>query len=61
METLGLTSDEESNISHPYAQRNRHNKPVSVPNGDARVTHKCLIAERLEKVNEDCDVHAKYD
>jgi hypothetical protein len=33
---LRLTLDEECNVDHPCAQRNRRDNPVLVPNGDAR-------------------------
>lgn len=39
---LRLTLDEECKVGHPYAQRNRHDNPVLVPNGDARGLNELL-------------------
>lgn len=33
---LRLTLDEECNVDSPYAQRNRRDNLVLIPNGDAR-------------------------
>jgi hypothetical protein len=47
-ETPGLALNEESNVGHPYAQRNRYNNPVFVPNGYAEVIHETLVTEDWE-------------
>ena len=47
-ETPGLALNEERNIGHPYAQRNRYNNPVFVPNGDAKAIHESLVTEDWE-------------
>jgi hypothetical protein len=39
---LRLTLDEECNVGHPYAQRDRRDNPVLVPNGDARGLNELL-------------------
>jgi hypothetical protein len=44
-ETPGLALNEESNVGHPYAQRNRYNNPVFVPNGYAEVIHETLVTD----------------
>jgi len=45
----GLTLNEEPNISHPYASRDRHHEPLPVPYGDAGGTH-----EQLTVASPDC-------
>jgi hypothetical protein len=40
--------NKESNVGHPYAQRNRYNNPVFVPNGHAKVVHETLVTEDWE-------------
>lgn len=44
-ETPGLALNEESNVGHPYAKRNRYNNPVLVPNGYAKVIHETLVTD----------------
>jgi hypothetical protein len=45
-----LTLNEEPNIGHPYASRDRYDEPLPIPYGDADGTYG-QIAE---------DVHAEY-
>ena len=40
----GLTLNEEPNIGHPYASRDRYHEPLPVPYGDAGGTHEQLTA-----------------
>jgi hypothetical protein len=41
-EMFRLTLDEECNVGHPYAERNRRDNPDLVPNGDARGPNELL-------------------
>lgn len=55
-ETPRLTLNEESDVGHPYAQRNRHNNSVFVPNSYARVIHESETG--IRRID---DIHAKDD
>ena len=43
-EMVRLTLDEERNVDRPYTERNSHDDPVFVPNGDARGLNELLQA-----------------
>jgi hypothetical protein len=45
------TSDDESDVSQPYARRNSHNELVLIPNGDTSDTYEYISRDsgRIEK------------
>ena len=47
-ETPGLALNEEGDVGHPYAQRNRYNNPIFVPNSYAKDVHETLVREDRE-------------
>jgi len=60
-ETPKLTLNEESDVGYPYAQRNRYNNPVFVPNGYARVMVHESGFGRPGYIEYDDDIHTKHD
>lgn len=40
--SIHATQDEECNVGHPYAKRNRRDDPILVPNGDVRGLNELL-------------------
>jgi hypothetical protein len=60
-EMLRLTLDEECNVGHPYAQRNRRDNPVLVPNRDARGLNEAPAAAFWKRRRAEQDIHAKHD